>query len=1079
MPARGLPSLGSRVARLLVLSVALASAAGVRASELEGRVVRTVRLRAPPGALTPADLAELEARSELRPGVVLDPDRVRDAIERLFRPERFATVRVLGRPIGLGEAAVEIVLEPRQVLEAVDLEGADALGVGWVLRSGDLRIGRPVDHVVVGELQEELQKRLARRGWRSAEVSSPRLVPVGPAGEVRLDLSIALGPRTRLGQVQLEGRLPFPLGRSDLGVAPGEVLDLERVEPAVKGLRDRLRRLGYLDAQVPEVSVVSARSVQGTRVADLRVRVESGPRTRIRIMGNRRVATRRLMEDAALLYELGTDEAARLEVEERMLARYHRLGYADARIEVRLRRSPSGRRQVLGFRVREGLATRVVQVLFPGAESLSRETLLEQVDLTVERFIAPASSRAGVDLHVLESVLRGGEPEGPRRRPSTRPPETGSGYVPRAYRAATEAIADAYRAQGFQQVEVSPPEIRTEPPGLVTVRYPVSEGPRWRLASVAFAGHGALPGAALLSAVDEAMPVDEAPPLTFDAIEEARRAIAQLYRDEGFAFVEVVDELRVSPEPGSEAVAFGDDPTDVAAACRARGAEGPGASCPIEVLFRVSEGPVVRVGRVLLRGGRRTRENVLEGEIAVEAGELLRERDLVRTRDNLIELGILRSVDVHMFDEEEVAEVKDVVVEVREGDPYALELGFGVSTEEGLRVFSSFQDRNLLGTALRFRANAKVNLWAEPLLSLYEADLASEIRAFYEPFGAFGASPLALLEYEVGAGLSYPRIFWLPRGLALGLDLSAIRDYDPAFSEENRRVTLTGTYDGFRPRILGRRRPARAQIKLDVDTADLLCNEAVEGRDELCSGSGVVIGNRAEGRTLYFSTVPRVTLDVRDDPLDPRRGVYFELEGEHAVGLDAASPDYVRLQGRATAHLPLGEEVGLHASLQGERIFRLSDDVEIPLNRRLYSGGRSTIRGYPERTLLPRDVPLDVDGRPRSDISSGGLLSIAAKLELRFLVVAPVSMALFYDVGDLWRLEGETGACGPQGFDLLSTTCLLPDGERVERPIAMGAGLGLRVATPIGPLSVDLAFPVARRDPAVESWTLHFSVGAF
>lgn len=274
------------------------------------------------------------------------------------------------------------------------------------------------------------------------------------------------------------------------------------------------------------------------------------------------------------------------------------------------------------------------------------------------------------------------------------------------------------------------------------------------------------------------------------------------------------------------------------------------------------------------------------------------------------------------------------------------------------------------------------------------------------------------------------------------------------------------------------------QLRLGFETTQLECNEAIEGREDLCS-SGVELGNigdRTEGANMYVTVGPRLSWDFRDDPLDPEAGVYMEVDGEVARGLDANSPDYLRGEGRIDAYAPAAPRVTFFASLRGGRIFSLEPDAEIPLNRRFFLGGRSTIRGYPEKTLLPQDTPLGPFGLPESTVSAGGVAYVVFKTELRFELVSPVSLAGFFDIGDLWRLSDE-GACGASGVGF-STECVArnpDDGSRrlVQRDLAKGGGVGLRVATPIGPLAVDLGFPIDPRDPFVEDWTLHFSVGAY
>lgn len=1044
-------------------------------SQLVGLPVVDIQVRAP----SDVQLEAVERWVGIDLGSRLTLEALRSAVERLELVDRFRSVVIRGRPAETGEGVVlEVLLEPRLRLGEVDLVVSGGVDRGWLRTVLAVTPGAAVDERQLPELQQKLRSALERRGWRAPAIGLA-LEPVGDAGRARLIVRVEPGPPTRLARVRLEGWLPLPAWKLDVGLDEGEVLELDPVDEALTRLEARLRELGHLDAIMAPPEVVPRASPEEAPEADLLLEVDAGPVTEVRIEGNQRVSRARLAEDAEVLQELGTGPAALTEAKERILARYERLGYDRARVEIAGRTSDDGRRRQVLFQVWEGAPTTVRAIRFDGIEGIAEEVLRAQISETVDRFLAPAMGRPGVDPSILDEMLRGDVDEGPRRRPSTAAPDPTEVYVARAYRAGTEAIADLYRSQGYQTVEVDAPRIDRVGPGWIDVVYPIREGVRWTVGSVAFSGHEGIEGADLLTAVGLAAASADRVPLAFDGVEDGRRALRQLYRDRGYLFATVREELRAVPERGSLGGRFFSPRTDMAAICAAASAADEEV-CDVEVAYRIEEGPLVRTRDIIVRGLRDTRTSVVEGEIILRPGEILSDADMRRTRDNLVRLGVFDRVAVHPVGEERAAPTKDVVVELRERDNLSLNLGVGASTEEGLRVFGAFADRNFLGTALRLQANAKVNLWFEPLLGIYAEAVQEDIRPFYRRFSVLGRDSILLAEFEVAAGISYPRIFLLPPGFSFGLDVIFLRDYDPAFAEENLRTTLIANYEGFKPKILGKERPLALQLRVNFENTNLDCNSEIEGREDLCS-SGVEQGNlgdRTEGRNTYVSAGPRISWDFRDDSLDPSKGAYLELDGEIAGGLDDNSPDYARLEGRVDVYAPAAPRVTFFASLRGGQIFPLSSDAEIPLNRRFFAGGRSTIRGYPEKTLLPQDTPLGPNGNPQSDISAGGVVYVAFKTELRFELVSPVSLAGFFDIGDLWRLADGGGVCGSSGVAFV-TECTLADGRVISRPLAKGGGFGLRVATPIGPLAVDMGFPIDRRDPAVEDWTLHFSVGAF
>ena len=102
-------------------------------------------------------------------------------------------------------------------------------------------------------------------------------------------------------------------------------------------------------------------------------------------------------------------------------------------------------------------------------------------------------------------------------------------------------------------------------------------------------------------------------------------------------------------------------------------------------------------------------------------------------------------------------------------------------------------------------------------------------------------------------------------------------------------------------------------------------------------------------------------------------------------------------------------------------------------------------------------------------MSPGGLLSVAGQVELRVQILGPLALAGFYDVGDLWQ----------SGRFSFSTSFEPEEGEPFTRSLAQAAGFGVRLATPVGPLAVDLGHPLNVRDPGSNAWQLHFSIGNF
>ena len=120
--------------------------------------------------------------------------------------------------------------------------------------------------------------------------------------------------------------------------------------------------------------------------------------------------------------------------------------------------------------------------------------------------------------------------------------------------------------------------------------------------------------------------------------------------------------------------------------------------------------------------------------------------------------------------------------------------------------------------------------------------------------------------------------------------------------------------------------------------------------------------------------------------------------------------------------------------------------AEIPADKRLYAGGGGSVRGYG----FQRVGPLDADGDP-----TGGLSLLEVGTEFRVRIHRRWGLVPFVEGGNVF---GES----------------LPD---FGRPLFWGAGLGLRWFTSVGPVRLDVAFPLNRRPGIDDAFQLYVSLG--
>jgi outer membrane protein assembly factor BamA len=140
-----------------------------------------------------------------------------------------------------------------------------------------------------------------------------------------------------------------------------------------------------------------------------------------------------------------------------------------------------------------------------------------------------------------------------------------------------------------------------------------------------------------------------------------------------------------------------------------------------------------------------------------------------------------------------------------------------------------------------------------------------------------------------------------------------------------------------------------------------------------------------------------------------------------------------------------------------------NDDGYVPPEQRFYAGGPNTVRGYYRNQLGPQVYVAPADdsenGYDQSEIrnsATGGTRTVVTSVELQTpspLLRDRLRLAAFLDAGQVWDTRG----CGDDRDGGVGTRCNLG--------LRFTPGAGVRVATPVGPIRLDLAVNPYGREP--------------
>ncbi len=199
--------------------------------------------------------------------------------------------------------------------------------------------------------------------------------------------------------------------------------------------------------------------------------------------------------------------------------------------------------------------------------------------------------------------------------------------------------------------------------------------------------------------------------------------------------------------------------------------------------------------------------------------------------------------------------------------------------------------------------------------------------------------------------------------------------------------------------------------------------------------------------SVFLAGLPaRLRYDASDDRLDPKEGFRIDLEGKPVVGvLGEERTEFLRLDARASGYLPLDAEKRWVLAGRTRVASILSEELRlVPASERLYSGGGASVRGYAE----------DYIGFFDDDGPEGGRGAFEIGVELRGPVYGDFGFVLFVEGGAISRSPAPNFSANFQS----------------------AAGFGLRYASPVGPIRVDVAAPIEARERD-DPFQIYFSIG--
>jgi translocation and assembly module TamA len=533
-------------------------------------------------------------------------------------------------------------------------------------------------------------------------------------------------------------------------------------------------------------------------------------------------------------------------------------------------------------------------------------------------------------------------------------------------------VTRLYQANGYYDAKLAEAAVVPAGDGRVDVRMRVEEGPPTKVVELRIDGVDDAPE---LRAKLGKLPLRQGERFTEAEYDATQAAIALALGASGYPKGEVTQRAHIDP-----------------------------ARHEARVVYTVDTGQRYRFGNVFVSGTSaipraRVRQ---EAERVFKPGEWFETPELEKVQGRIFDLGVFGGVRVAQGPPDEKGPSIPVVVSVREAPFRTLRAGPGLGIELNrwdVSLIAGWRHRNWLGDLRKLSFDARLGYAFLP------TPFAPSKQGFVGLVSADFTQPGAIRQrLDVNTRVE------LERGLEEGYDFWAER-FKVGAPFKYQAVSFTPSYNIELYQITG-------TIEQDPGATENLLLQN-------CTGSACLLS--------FFEQ--RIALDLRDDPINPRRGLYLSFAIQEGFKIGAYGFPYIRLLPEVRGFLPVLRQTVLGARLRLGALQSLNAS-EPPVVARFYSGGPNLMRGYYTRRLSP----LALDEGDFVPVGGTGLLD--GSVEARIALTRKLGAAVFLDYGIV--TENQADAFNPGNLQY-------------------AVGLGLRYLTIFGPIRVDVAGRLPRR----------------
>jgi outer membrane protein insertion porin family len=561
-------------------------------------------------------------------------------------------------------------------------------------------------------------------------------------------------------------------------------------------------------------------------------------------------------------------------------------------------------------------------------------------------------------------------------------------YSEKLVRKSAKNIQSYYQSQGFSQATVTP--LVKNQDGKLQVTFNVQEGPRDVVDALTLEGNRSI---AVAQFAPKGLNLEAGKPYSQVLLSRDRDQIMATYLDRGYltmTFRAKVDQIKETPHH-------------------------------VRVTYLIDEGPQVFAMKVEPIGSKDTRPELILRNANIKSGQPLSQTALLRGESQLYTLGVFDWASVSARRPVGEDPQAEVLIRVHESKRNTITYGFGFeATKRG---------GNVPGGTVAVPGLPPVGV---------PTNFKTSEQTFVGPRGS--------IEYDRRNFRG--RAESVAVGLFAGrLDQRIYSSWtDPYFRNSSWTATVTGSIErsSQNPIFTSRQGLGGLQFQkyLDAKKTKSVFFRYNFSRTNL---SNLLLPDLVlpQDRNVRLSTLSASFIrDTRDDLLDAHRGLYESFEVAMNPSVLGSNTNFGRFLGQAAYYKPVFTKNVIWANSIRLGLEQAFAGATIPLSESFFSGGGSTLRGFPlngagpQRDVQVCGVPGDQTTCAQISVPLGGPQLLIVNSELRFPthIMNKLGAVLFYDGGNVFRSIG----LGDAG--IYSNTL----------------GIGLRYITPVGPVRVDI-----------------------